>query len=148
MNGVRTERVPIDNATRGRLRAWKRTALQRYKRVAQACQTEAFEALVRDFYSKRGRGRQRALAKLKNILKEARFVQARLNQRPPHALWAILDPRNSVICNVPGVDAGRLQDCVTVDCIAVGRLSAADGTLACARDAGVWTLEAQDHALG
>jgi hypothetical protein len=84
LHAIGTDSIPIDNASRGRLRAWKHTTLQRYRRVAQAFQTEAFDALIKDFYSKRGRGQQRALAKLKNILKEARFVQARLDN-PPHA---------------------------------------------------------------
>jgi hypothetical protein len=145
---MRTDSIPIDTVSRGRLRLWKRAARQRYERVAQACQTDAFCVLIRDFYSKRGRGQQRALAKLKNTLKEARFVQCRL-ESPAYALRAILKPRGSIICDVPGVDAGRLQDCVVVAGLPAGRLSLPDGTPHFGiAGPGIWTIEVQDHALG
>jgi len=82
------------------------------------------------------------------MLREARFVQARLDD-PVHVLWGILAPRDSLICAGPEVSPGLLQDCVVVDAFMVGCLSLLDGTPHVGRcSASVWSLEAQDHALG
>jgi hypothetical protein len=82
------------------------------------------------------------------MLREARFVQARLYD-PVHVLWGILEPRDSLICAGPEVSPGLLQDCVVVDAFMVGCLSLLDGTPHVGRcSASVWSLEAQDHALG
>jgi hypothetical protein len=140
--------VPIDTVSRGRLRICKRTARQRYQRVEQAFVSDAFGKLGADFCRKRGLGQQRALVKLKRLLREARFVQARFDD-PVHVLWGILEPRDSVICAGPDVGPGLLQDCVVVAAFMVGRLSLPDGTPhlgSCS--ACVWSLEVQDHALG
>jgi hypothetical protein len=83
-----------------------------------------------------------------HILREARFVQARLDD-PVHVLWGVLEPRDSIICANPDVPPGLLQDCVVVAAFMVGRLSLPNGTPHPGRcSASVWSLEAQDHALG
>jgi hypothetical protein len=143
-----TDSVPIDTVSRGRLRIWKRAARQRYERVERLFVSDAFSKAAADFTRKHGIGQQRALSRLKHMLKEARFVQARLKD-PVHVLWAVLEPRDAVICAGPDVGPGLLQDCVLVDNLVAGRLSRPDGTPHIGLcGPGVWTLEVQDHALG
>jgi hypothetical protein len=140
--------VPIDTVSRGRLRLWKRAARQRYERVLQIFESDAFGKITGDFTRKHGIGQRRALAKLRHVLREAKFMQVRLDD-PVHVLWAVLEPRDSVICASADVAPGLLQDCVVVDNLVAGRLSRLDGTPHLGRcGPGVWTLEVQDHALG
>src|SRR5262249_5252686 len=140
---MRTDGVPIDTVSRGRLRLWKHAARQRYQRVAQVFDSDAFGHTARDFHHKHGVGQHRALVKLKHMLKDARFMQARLDD-PVHALWGVLEPRDSLICAGPDVGAGLLQDCVVVAAFMVGRLSLPDGAPLRGRcSASVWSLEAK-----
>jgi hypothetical protein len=70
------------------------------------------------------------------------------HETPAHALWACLRPRGPVFCADPGVGPGRLQDCVTVGGLALGRLVRPDGARHDGRsDCGLWGLAATDHAL-
>jgi hypothetical protein len=140
--------VPIDTVSRGRLRLWKRAARQRYEHVIHIFESDAFGKITGDFTRKHGVGRRRALARLKHMLKEARFVQVRCED-PVHTLWAVLEPSDSVICAGPDVGPGLLQDCVVVSNLVAGRLSRPDGTPHLGRcGPGLWALEVQDHALG
>jgi hypothetical protein len=140
--------VPIDSVSRGRLRLWKRAARQRYERVEKVFDSDGFGLVAQNFRLKHGVGQQRALVKLRHMLKEARFVQARIED-PVHVLWAVLEPRDALICAGPDIDPGLLQDCVVVVAFMVGHLSLSDGTPLRGRcSACVWKLEAQDHALG
>jgi hypothetical protein len=116
--------------------------------LIQIFESDAFGKITSDFTRKHGVGRQRALARLKNMLKKARFVEVR-SEDPVHALWAVLEPSDSVICAGPDVPPGLLQDCVVVANLIAGRLSRPDGTPHLGRcGPGLWALEVQDHALG
>jgi hypothetical protein len=51
--------VPIDTVSRGRLRIWKRAARQRYERVIQIFESDAFGKITADFTRKHGVGQRR-----------------------------------------------------------------------------------------
>jgi hypothetical protein len=120
-------RAPIDTQSRARLRAWKRDALTRWQRVEALLDTPVFQKTVRDFTHKRGKGRQRALLKLRAALARAsaRFERASLDD-PAFALWAALKPRSSAVDD--DVAPGRLQDCTAVFHVTVGALHHPDAS--------------------
>jgi hypothetical protein len=139
--------VPVGAEARGKLRVWKRQAQQRYERVIDVYNGKLFGQLGVDYREKRGIGQRRALIKLKRMLGEARFIEARL-ETPAYALWAVLCPRDPIFCPDPDIDPGRLQNCVAVNGLALGRLVRPDGTRHDGRsDCGLWALAATDHAL-
>jgi hypothetical protein len=143
-----SDRVPIDTASRGRLRQWKRAATARFLRIEAVLAGRAFERAARDFNHKKGIGRQRALAKLRVLLAEARFEEAHVAS-DGFALWSYLHPRDSVICPGKGVGPAELQDCCTVDYLVLGRtFNHEQDRVGAGRGTGLWSVEVSDHALG
>ena len=92
-------RTPVGPEARGKLRAWKRIAQQRRERVVRIFNSDAFGKIGVDFRQKRGLGQRRALAKLRAMLAEARYIGAH-PEPPAHALWAILSPRCFRTCSM------------------------------------------------
>jgi hypothetical protein len=137
--------VPIDRASRGRLRLWKRATAARYERIAATLDGKPFAAAARDYNYKRGKGRARALAKLKVLLAEAHLETS----DDDYALWSYLHPRDSVVTPNPGVGPSELQDCVCVDFVVVGQTwDYRHSRVTRGRGNGLWSFEASDHALG
>src|SRR5262249_29223509 len=143
-----SERVPISTEARAKVRAWKRKAIARFERIDAVIESAAFQKAGPDFTHKKGKGRLRALPKVKALLAEAHFERAHLED-PAFALWSFLRPRNSVICPGEGVGPAKLQDCVTVDYVAIGHTwDHMRERVSTGRSRGLWTLEIRDHALG
>jgi hypothetical protein len=60
-----------------------------------------------------------------------------------------LHPRQSVVCPGEGVGPAYLQDCATVDFIAIGRTwDHQSDCVVRGRGKGLWSIEVSDHALG
>jgi hypothetical protein len=137
--------TPIDPLSRGRLRVWWGSTARRHARLEAVLDGRAFAAAARDYTHKAGRGRARALAKLKVLLAEAHFEEVAAG----HALWSYLHPRDSVVCPNPGVGPAELQDCVCVNFIAIGQTwDHAREKVTRGRGTGLWSFEACAHALG
>jgi hypothetical protein len=141
-----SSRVPVGAEARGRLRQWKRAALDRFSRIEATLASRKFDKAARDFNHKSAVGRRRALPKLRAMLSEACFEEAHAD----YVLWAYFHPRESVVCPNEGVGPALLQDCVTVDFIALGRRTwnYAVERIGSERGQGLWSIEATDHALG
>jgi hypothetical protein len=110
---MRSPSVPIDTVSRRRRRLWKQQAQQRYERVMQILNSDGCYNVTYDFIRKRGLGQQRALAKLRHMLREARFMQSRLAE-PPYVLWGILAAATFYGQRQPGKIVGRASHQITV----------------------------------
>jgi hypothetical protein len=135
---------------RGRLRVWKKQLAQHYAQFNvgyKSLQDGKLKSLPQDLVKCTRGGRARALAAIRRAIGpgatlEATYLNGRL------ALFLILKPRSSVICEIrPDASererASLLQDCVTINYFLVGKIP---GALELAE--GLWTLEVPDHALG
>jgi len=97
-----------------------------------------YQKAAQDYCFKRGKGKQRALAKLRRLMHPAVL----LNTTPddPVCVWAWLEPSGAVLDTT---DPGRSQNCVLTSFAIAGRTSRCSA----ASNHG-WTLEVPDHALG
>jgi len=141
MNQIRD---PIDAQARGRRRVYKQKLAADYA-VFDATWRSLNRSQVEDFMLKNGKGRRRIFDRINAAVTRCggRLEALRRDGKPPLALWAILKPRDAV-----SVDPDHKrddQDCVAVNCFAVGwQPEHPDGLI----DEGLWTLEITDHALG
>jgi len=136
---------------RGRLRMWKQQLAQHYAQFGvgyELLRDGKLKSIPQDLVKCTRGGRERALAAIRRAVGPgATFETTYLNGRL--ALFSILKPRSSVICETgPDVSeserASLFQNCVTVNYFLVGKIPGALGDLA----EGLWTLEVPDHALG
>jgi hypothetical protein len=142
------DKIPISTEARGKVRLWRRQALARFKRIDAVIASAACRQASRDFAHKKGKGRLRALPKLRKLMAEANFEGGHVED-PAFVLWSFLHPRESVVRPGEGVSPARLQDGVCVDFVAIG--ATWDHTrekLSTGQSRGLWSLEVRDHALG
>jgi len=139
---------------RGRLRVWKKQLAQHYAQFDvgyESLRDGNLKSIPQDLVKCTRGGRERALSAIRRAVGPgATFETTYLNGRL--ALFSILKPRSSVICETyPDVSEGEraslFQDCVTVNYFLVGKIPGALGDRIELAE-GLWTLEVPDHALG
>jgi hypothetical protein len=136
--------VAYGNAeVRGQLRAWKKELAVNYRRMEVALASAEMREALGGFVCKAGKGQQRAFAHIKRLVSPSCVLEAvRMDRKFPLSAWSILKPANSVTLNAP-VESGRMQHCVLVNYLLLGRLPGRDDVAE-----GLWGLEVPDHALG
>lgn len=151
MASARIPRQPAtyaNAAIRGQMRQWKEKLADDYRTFDRAFCSADLGLITTDFV-RRGseKGRQRAFEKIRKAFGPGVALEGlRIDGKHPLAIWSILRPRHAVIMDA-APESGLMQDCVTVNYIAVGNLPwlPSDGA---SKAEGLWTLEVPDHALG
>jgi hypothetical protein len=136
--------LPIDAEARGKLRAWRRAASERYQRLDATVGTKEFANIGEAFATKKGVGRDRAWTRLKNKLGAhgARLQWCHQGDKIHYAIWAVLRPGQSLTLPEDHVRPDLTQDSVCVEYLLIGgdKKRAKLGR-------GLWSLEVPDHAL-
>jgi len=126
--------MTVDAEARGRVRAFKRELAAEFRRVDARFRSVATRDVAERFVEAGRLGKARAAAKLEKLFGPA-------DRRYAGTLvWPLLRPREAVIRSPR--DAGQVQDAVVIDFVAAGRLGPYHHL-----EAGLWTVEAPDHAL-
>jgi hypothetical protein len=136
----------IDAQARGQLHVWKAAAAQRFTLGEARWHTPELQQASIDLVLRSSpEGRTRAFNKLRRAFGHASLEGVRLDGPDPIAVWAVLKPREALRVDPAHPRDG--QDCVVVEYLVAGPLPH-KGLNAGGIAAGIWTVEATDHALG
>lgn len=126
-----------DKQIQGQMRIWKTQLAKQYEVIN--LDDRDLRLAAGDFTHRKGKGRARALRKLKTMLSniEPMPLPSTVDHNAPIALWRTLVPQASPF---DSSNPQLLQDCVTVGYMAV--------TQSGIMRSGVWGLVIPDHALG
>ncbi len=117
----------------------------RYARLEEIVQSREFAKYARTFASRRGE-RGRSFQAIKRMIGDTAWLEL-----PPDrnggalAIFTVLKPRGTLMLvkeGAPPIEAGKLQDCVSINYLAVGSLPHTPVW------SSLWTAEVQEHALG
>jgi hypothetical protein len=135
-------RLPIDADTRGKLRLWKaRVSIAANEIEATTARLAKDSSIIKAFVHKRGKGRQRAAAKLRRIFRLAHLDGLRDHGDEPLILWSYLRLSGTIFAapETPGEE----QPCACIHYIMCG--AGPDNTYGIAT--GMGTLDVTEHGL-
>jgi hypothetical protein len=130
---------PVTGRARGLARQLKREIAEREAQIVAVFNSGRFYDILSDFMYKSGKGQQRALTRLKQIM-PAKIELVRT--RPNIIIWSVLACTEHLIADP--IREGEVQDSVVMEHITTRMVN----NRRFKATSGAWTIEIPDHALG